>query len=134
MPDTDPNPAPPKIRFNDAPSIGQTPPPEPSQLAEPTGSPIAGISAVGSAKIRTFEKQGNHEEKWLRTPNQTGSGATHVRTFHSKLNTESLSYMDAQINDWLAEHPEIEVKFVSSTVGVYSGKIKEPAMICQVWV
>jgi len=134
MPDTDSNPAPPKIRFNDAPPIGQAIQPEPGQDAEPTEAPVAGTSVAGSTKIRTFEKKGNHEEKWLRTPNQTGSGATHVRTFHSKLNTESLAYMDAQINDWLAEHPEVEVKFVSSTVGVYSGKVKEPAIICHVWV
>ena len=35
------------------------------------------------------------------------------------------------VNQWIDGHPEVEIKFVTSTVGLYEGKIKEPALICQ---
>ncbi len=137
MSDSPANPAPPpKIRFNNAPTIepanGDTP--TPSESVPAPAPATAGISAAGSAKIKTFEKKDNHQERFLREPDKTSHGATHVRTFHSKLNNESLAYMDEQINNWLAKHPEAEVKFTNSTVGIYSGKTKELAVICQVWV
>ena len=36
--------------------------------------------------------------------------------------------------EWLDAHPQYEVKYVSTTVGELTGKLKEPHMICQVWV
>ncbi len=96
--------------------------------------PSAAPLVEGSKKIRTFERQGGHEAEWNREPNVTGAGAIHVRTFHSKLNSDSLAFMDQTINEWLDAHPEYEVKFVTSTIGEFTGKIREPALICQVWV
>jgi hypothetical protein len=37
------------------------------------------------------------------------------------------------INEWLDDHPEIEVKFVTQTVHVFEGKIREPALVMNVW-
>lgn len=91
-------------------------------------------ATAGSKKIRAFVKNVKHKESWLRTPNLTPYGATHVHTFHAKLTDESLAYMDTVINEWLEQHPECDVKFVSSTIGTFTGKVKEPALICQVWV
>ena len=85
-------------------------------------------------KITAFGKEKRHEEKWSRTPNINGTGAIHVKTFHGKLTDDALAYMDQQINEWLDSHPEYEVKFVTSTVGVLSGKTKEPHVISQIWV
>ncbi len=72
--------------------------------------------------------------EWKRKPNIDGKGATHVKSFHSRLNSEAIEIMDAQINQWLEEHPEIEVKLINTTVGEWQGKIKEPNLIVQVWV
>ena len=102
--------------------------PEPLPVAESVGQVMAG------KKITAFEKQKRHEDKWSRTPNTTGQGAIHVRTFHSKLTDDALAYMDQCINEWLDAHPQYEVKFVHSTVGILTGKLKEPNLICQVWV
>ena len=102
--------------------------PEPVPIAEPTGP----VSAP--KQIRAFGKQKAHEEQWSREPNANGTGAIHVKTFHSKISEDALNYMDQQINEWLDEHPEFEVKFVNSTVGLFTGKTKEPSIICQVWV
>ena len=87
-----------------------------------------------SRKITAFGSEKKEESKWSRQPNITGSGATHVRTFHSKLTDDALVYIDIQINEWLDEHPELEVKLVTTTIGTFTGKIKEPHLICQVWV
>ncbi len=90
--------------------------------------------APGAKKITAFGKARRHEDRWSRTPNTTGQGAIHVCTFHSKLTVDALTYMDQMINEWLDAHPQYEVKFVSSTVGIVTGKLKEPNLICQVWV
>lgn len=132
MPD-DANSDVPKIRFN-SPAIGEGGGEE-AAAPEPTPTPVKKESrVVGSSKIRTFGKRVPHEENWNRAPNITGNGATHCRTFHSKMTDESLRYMDQVINEWLDAHPEYEVKFVTSTIGMFTGKTKEPALICQVWV
>lgn len=90
-------------------------------------------TAIGS-KITTFGKPKKHEDTWTRTPNTTGKGAIHTKTFHCKLTDDALVYLDQCINEWLDAHPQYEVKFVTSTVGTISGKLKEPNLICQVWV
>jgi len=73
------------------------------------------------------------QEHFARKPNATGQGACRVRSFHSRLSDEGVAYMDEKINDWLDRHPEIEVKFVTSTVGTFEGKIREPALVLNVW-
>jgi hypothetical protein len=102
--------------------------PEPVQMAEAEG-PLS-----GAKKITAFGKERKHEEEWVRTPNTTGTGAIHVKTFHAKLTDDALKYMDQVVNEWLDAHPQYEVKFVNSTVGILTGKLKEPHLICQVWV
>ena len=92
----------------------------------------------GSSKIRTFQQTlgvSRHEDKWTRTPNSPGTGAIHVKSFHCKFSEESLNHVDQQINEWLDEHPQYEVKLVTSSHGEWKGKMgAEPCMIVQVWV
>lgn len=117
------------------------PEPVPIEQVPPLG-PLAGEPAASSApksgrKIRTFEQRlgrGGHESKWQRRPNLTGTGAIHVKSFHCKLTGDSLDYLDNQINEWLDEHPEYEVKMVTTSIGEWTGKLKEPALIVNVWV
>lgn len=106
-----------------------------SSSSEPEPVPVApAVGPVGSPKITAFGNPQRHEDDWSRTPNTTGSGAIHVKTFHSKLTDDALAYMDRCINEWLDAHPQYEVKFVNSAVGTLTGKVKEPHFICQVWV
>ena len=128
-----------KIRHTE-PQFGSPDPPGPvKQVAEPDMSELPVVESVGGAageskKITAFEKVQRHEDRWSRTPNTTGQGAIHVRTFHCKLTEDALTYLDQCVNEWLDAHPQYEVKFVSSTVGTVAGKLKEPHLICQVWV
>ena len=88
-------------------------------------------------KIRSFEQKlgaGRHEDNWDRSPNVTGTGAIHVKSFHCRLTGDSLEYLDQQINEWLDRHPQYEVKLVTTSVGTWSGKLKEPNLVVNVWV
>ena len=85
-------------------------------------------------KITAFGQTKKKENDWTRAPNNDGTGASHIKTFHSKLTDDALMYVDTQINTWLDENPEFEVKFVSTTIGTFTGKVKEPHLICQVWI
>jgi len=88
-------------------------------------------------KITQFEQRFSakrHEDNWKRSPNINGTGAIHVKSFHCKLVGESLEFLDQQINEWLDAHPQYEVKFVNASIGEWTGKLKEPNLIVQVWV
>src|SRR5262245_16338997 len=106
---------------------------------QPVGPQPMARTDVGSPKIQAFgDRTGvnkRHEEAWKRSPNVTGQGAIHLKTFHSKLSDDAIAYMDQQINEWLDAHPQYEAKFVTTMTGEWSGKLgREPHMIVQVWV
>ena len=90
-------------------------------------------------KIQAFESKvgglRRHEDSWKRTPNTNNSGAIHCKTFHCKLSDDALGFLDQQVNEWLDAHPQYEVKFSTSCVGEFQGKMgREFHMILQVWV
>ena len=98
--------------------------------------PLAAGSSTPS-KIHTFEQKlrtVRHEDSWSRTPNSNGTGAIHVKSFHCKLTGDSLEFLDLQINEWLDAHPQYEVKSVTTSIGTWTGKSKEPNLIVNVWV
>jgi hypothetical protein len=98
--------------------------------------PIAAGGPDGlKKKIKTIGATTRHEDSWVRTPNTTGSGAIHCRTFFSKLTEDAVSYMDQSINEWLDENPQYEVKFVNSSIGTMRGKLgPQDVLISQIWV
>jgi hypothetical protein len=87
------------------------------------------------SKIRQFSVAGSMSQQhdWKRTPHTEQIGAVRMRSFHGRLSDNGLEYLDDSVNKWLDAHPEVEVKFVTSTVGLYDGKIKELALILNVW-
>ena len=89
---------------------------------------------MSSDKIKAFGVRKAHEDHWNRTPNTTGQGAIHVKTFVTKLRLEAIEHLDTQVNEWLDAHPEYEVKFVTTTIGTLFGKNKEEALFMNVWV
>lgn len=89
---------------------------------------------LSSSKITAFGVRKPHEDHWNRTPNVTGQGAIHVKTFVTKLRMEAIEHLDTQVNEWLDAHPEYEVKFVTTTIGTLFGKNKEEALFMNVWV
>jgi len=110
------------------------PKPKPKRIEEAEGTALP----EGAPKIRSFEQRlvsdRRHEDNWNRSPNANGTGAIHVKSFHCKLTGDSLEFMDQQINEWLDAHPQYEVKLVTTSVGTWTGKIKEPNLVVNVWV
>ena len=89
---------------------------------------------LSTSKITAFGVRKPHEDHWQRTPNLNGTGAIHVRTFVTKLRLDAIDHLDTQVNEWLDNHPEYEVKFVTTTIGTLFGKNKEEAMFMNIWV
>jgi hypothetical protein len=87
-----------------------------------------------ASKIKAFGQhtQTQHHE-WKRKPNTNSTGSVRVKSFHGKYSDQGLEYLDNAINEWLDAHPDVEVKFVTSTVGVFEGKIREPALVLNLW-
>src|SRR5690606_12808874 len=103
---------------------------EPISLVEPAAgepSPASKIRAFGIANT------GRTAQSWKRQTKAPGTGAIRVRTFHGKLSEQGMDFMDNQINEWLDAHPDIEIKFVTSAIGQFEGKIREPALVLNVW-
>jgi hypothetical protein len=97
--------------------------PEAGASAEAPKSKIHGITAAVGIAQHTYK----------RPTNLNKCGAVRMRTFHCRLSEQGVDYLDQAINDWLEAHPDIEVKFTTSTVGMWDGKLKEPSLILNVW-
>ena len=114
------------------------PPPSPvPSMAETSSLELVEDAAAEErkSKIHNFSVAAvNHSTRsWKRQPHNTNIGAIRVRTFHGRLSEQGLEYMDNAINDWLDRNPDIELKNITSTVGLFDGKIKEPALILNLW-
>jgi hypothetical protein len=59
--------------------------------------------------------------------------ATRCRTFHAKLNEASISYLDRMINEWVDANEDIQIKFATSSIGVFEGKHADPNLIVTVF-
>lgn len=87
-----------------------------------------------TSKIKAFGVDAEkRKEDWKRKSHVHGTGVCRMRSFHGKYSDQGLAHMDDIINEWLDTHPDVEVKFVTSTVGVFEGKIREPALVLNVW-
>jgi hypothetical protein len=91
--------------------------------AEPPKSKIHGITAANALAQHTYKRPTHYNS----------SGAVRMRTFHCRLSEQGVEYLDQIINDWLEHHADIEIKFVTSTIGMWDGKLKEPTLILNVW-
>jgi len=47
--------------------------------------------------------------------------------------TKAWRFLDDKVNEWLDTHLDVEVKHVTTAIGMYDGKIKEPALIVNIW-
>ena len=86
----------------------------------------SGASVTGGPEDKTAE--------FKRTPlPPTQPAATRCRVFHSKLNDAAMEFMTDHINDWADSHPDVNIKFATSTVGVFEGKHPDPNLIITVF-
>ena len=100
------------------------------EIDQASGTPSQ-IKAFGKG-ARASARDLRHEEELQRPLNITGKGATRTRTFHSKLNDAALALMDQSINKWI-DSAEIEIKSVSTCIGIFEGKKPEPHLLVTVF-
>ena len=119
-----------------APAAPAAPAQAPIEPAEDNSVAIVDLpdSAETPSKIQVFGvKNLGADRNYKRQANVTGNGAVHVRTFHGHLSDDGLERMDNKINDFLEAHPEIEIKFATTTIGLWDGKTKDQMLIVNVW-
>ena len=93
-------------------------------------------SAEPSRHIQAIDNKAlghRSEGHYKRALDPASHGATRIRTFHGKLSDAAMIFMDQQINEWIDSHPDVEVKFCTSTIGMVEGKRQEPHLIISVW-
>jgi hypothetical protein len=97
------------------------------------GAPATGLSTASKIKFAAGGDKHTYT-KFKRPSHVSGTGACRVRTFHGRLSDDGLAYTDDKINEWLDNHPEIEVKFVNCIVGPLEGKVTgEQGLIVAIW-
>jgi hypothetical protein len=65
--------------------------------------------------------------------NTGGEKITGVKTFFTKLHSGAIDYLDEQINDWLKNNPDLNIKMTNSVTGEVQGKKTEPNIIITIW-
>ena len=113
---------------DDAPAAGAG-----SSPAAQSGVAIGQISPTSKIKVNTGGDKHTYT-RFKRDVAPTGHGATRVRTFHGRLSDDGLAYTDDKINEWLDNHPEIQVKHVNCFTGPLEGKVTgEQGLIVVIW-
>jgi hypothetical protein len=117
-----------------------TPRPLPGAPAKPKDdfSPVGLVDSPHpgketASKIQVYGVGAMTEREYHRHANMTGNGACHVKSFHGRLNEDGLQRIDDKINEFMEAHPELEIKFATTTIGIWDGKTKDPSMIINVW-
>ena len=126
------------IALEEAPSAPLTPAAPRLPAAGIGGSSASHASSSGlsgPSKIKFAQGGDKHTyTKFKRQTHITGTGACRVRSFHGRLSDEGLAFMDDKINEWLDNHPDVEVKFVNCFAGPLEGKVTgEQGLIVTLW-
>lgn len=73
------------------------------------------------------------ESKFKRKPDPNALGCCRMRIFHAKLSEGALEYMNNQINEWLDENEDINIKYATTTIGLFESKHTEPNIFMSVF-
>ena len=92
-----------------------------SDIASSAIKPFAAPDLVTppSATQHKFKRHLQHNE----------CGAIRCRIFHAKLNDGALQFLQDQINNWIDQNPEVDIKHLNTNVGVVEGKSSEPHLV-----
>ena len=111
--------------------------PDEPDATEPLKLDMAETDNLGKLliQIRNFgEESGiNHKTEFKRDLLHGQKNATRIRTFHTRLSDNAMAFLDDQINEWIDQNPEIEVKSSSTVIGEVEGKKSEQHMIITIW-
>jgi hypothetical protein len=94
-------------------------------------SAATAVSAAPPAKSAAVTTGGAawSDSRYTRPLSPQPGVATRCRIFHAKLNDGAIAFMNDQINTWADSNPEIQIKFATSTIGIFEGKHSDPNLI-----
>ncbi len=92
-----------------------------------TEAPSTQVRAFGAASVET------REPEYQRPLLKDTRNATRCRTFHCKMSDASFRHLNLQINEWIDAHPDVEIKFALSNVGIVEGKHADPHLIVTIF-
>lgn len=119
-------------RAHDAAAGGATEQFAPIELDEEDDVPDTAAD-MSSSRIHTLSQStlglAHAAEQFKRALQPTNPAATRCRTFHCRLSEGSIEFMTNQVNEWVDNHDDVTIKFVSSTIGPFEGKHTEPNLI-----
>ena len=92
----------------------------------------ADAATAPAKKIKFGPEMGHKHHDWKRKTIANNTGSCRMKSFHGKYSDQGLEYLDDVVNEWLDAHPDVEIKFVTSTVGLFEGKIRESALVLNV--
>ena len=108
------------------------PPPAPAVAKSPSGPPPP--PHIPPKPIIHFGPEGQRKQHtWKRQTGINGTGSCRVKSFRGKYTDQGLEHLDDTINEWLDTHPEVEVKFVTSTTASFEGKVHDPVLVLNLW-
>ncbi|MBN2445279.1 MAG: hypothetical protein JXO22_01020 [Phycisphaerae bacterium] len=119
-------------------AVAATPEPaaEPIQLVDvldaAAGASAGDLKQYGGGGI-TFDQTADGDEGYRRPVNPDTRTATRCRTFHGKLNDASMNHLNRQINEWVDANDDIQIKFVTSDIGIVEGKHADQHLILTVF-
>ncbi|MCG3136242.1 MAG: hypothetical protein HJJLKODD_00068 [Phycisphaerae bacterium] len=112
--------------------------PHPEDQKHGADAPAIQIASLTSSMIKPFG--GGHDAsgdkpamRFRRFLQHDDSGALRCRIFHAKLNDGALQFMENQINEWVDTSPEVDIKHISTQIGLFEGKHTETHLIITVF-
>jgi hypothetical protein len=87
------------------------------------------ITAFGSDGTAIGAASKKDETAFKRSLQPDKSYGTRCRIFHSKLNDGAIAFMTDQINDWIDKNPDVSIKALHTTIGIWEGKHADPNLI-----
>jgi len=88
---------------------------------------------AGSGKKVVGAVERKQDDQYRRDMITGCRGATRCRVFHCKLADAAAMFMESQINEWADANDGIEIKLVSTCIGVWEAKKPEPSLIVTVF-
>lgn len=106
-----------------------------SERRQGNPEPVMAAAAPAHAPSETRTASAPHQVKhhYRRAVDKNSPFGTRSRTFHCRLSEAGFSHLNAQIDEWVDSHDDIQIKFATSSIGVIDGKHSESHLIITVF-
>ncbi len=94
---------------------------------------LAGGGTAKAPKVGPIAQPAITVEKKTTEKIVSSDRITGIKTFFTKLQAGSISFLDEQITNWLKNNPGVTIKKTSTVTGMLAGKTTETNIIVTIW-